>query len=313
MIPALLGFLEARLALLPLKLSAETLLTRDAPGGLHAPGLRSANGHCGLFRASDGWVALNLARAADVEMIPALTGRDEDPWTAVERAAAQARAREFVAWGVELQLPIAALGEARPAPLAGPSGAARGLRVLDLAALWAGPLCARLLALAGAVVSRIENAARPDPTPVASPALDRRLNAGKTRVTLDLSTADGRRELAREVAAADVVVTSARAGALAALGLDDRLLAARPRLLWAAITAHGWGEDRVGFGDDCAAAGGLVDWRDDAPRFVGDAIADPLTGLEAALAVLAAAAEGRGGRLEIAMAGVAAAYRARAA
>ena len=74
-----------------------------------------------------------------------------------------------------------------------------------------------------------------------------------------------------------------------------------------AITAHGFagpGATRVGFGDDCAAAGGLVRWEDGAPRFLGDALADPLTGLEAALAVLA----GQRGLVDMAMARVAAHY-----
>ena len=77
-----------------------------------------------------------------------------------------------------------------------------------------------------------------------------------------------------------------------------------------AITAHGFtgpGALRVGFGDDCAAAGGLVDWQGDEPRFRGDALADPLTGLEAALAVLA----GRTGLIDMAMARIAAAYAGR--
>jgi hypothetical protein len=51
-------------------------------------------------------------------------------------------------------------------------------------------------------------------------------------------------------------------------------------------------------------AGGLVDWNTGKPRFLGDALADPLTGLEAALAVLS----GQRGVIDMAMARVAAAY-----
>jgi hypothetical protein len=63
-----------------------------------------------------------------------------------------------------------------------------------------------------------------------------------------------------------------------------------------AITAHGWGSGRVGFGDDVAAAAGLVAWHpgDGEPRFAADAIADPVCGALAAHAALAAWR--RGGR-----------------
>lgn len=66
--------------------------------------------------------------------------------------------------------------------------------------------------------------------------------------------------------------------------VNAEALAVQSGLVWAAITAHGWAEDRVGFGDDCAAAGGLASWVDGEQRLVGDALADPLTGLEGALA-----------------------------
>lgn len=305
------AFLDTRLARLPFAVGAEQLLTRDAP--LSRPGRRSANRSCGLLATCDGWIAVNLARPEDIELVPALTGRDGDPWDVLAAAAREGTAAELVTRGIELQLPIAELGEATPVTLPSGSGEASGVRVLDLSALWAGPLCAGLLARAGARVTRIENVARPDPTPLSSPRLDRWLNGAKSLLRLDLSTADDRAKLRGLVAAADVVVTSARPRALARLGLEDDLLAARPELIWAAVTAHGWAEDRVGFGDDCAVAGGLVGWEGGEPWFVGDALADPLTGLEGALTILERLGEGRGGRIDLAMARVAVAYRAGAA
>lgn len=305
------AFLDTRLARLPFAVGAEQLLTRDAP--LSRPGRRSANRSCGLLATCDGWIAVNLARPEDIELVPALTGRDGDPWDVLAAAAREGTAAELVTRGIELQLPIAELGEATPVTLPSGSGEASGVRVLDLSALWAGPLCAGLLARAGARVTRIENVARPDPTPLSSPRLDRWLNGAKSLLRLDLSTADDRAKLRGLVAAADVVVTSARPRALARLGLEDDLLAARPELIWAAVTAHGWAEDRVGFGDDCAVAGGLVGWKGGEPWFVGDALADPLTGLEGALTILERLGEGRGGRIDLAMARVAVAYRAGAA
>ena len=299
-----------RLALLPAaaRLEPAELLERDAPGGLAPPDHRSANRSCRLIEAQDGWFALNLAREDDRALIPALTGCDPgaEVWRAVETAARHQTAAALVARGIEFQLPAALPGEAAPLPLVARATApCSGLRVADLSALWAGPLCAGLLARCGATVTRIESATRPDPTRLGSPGLDARLNGDKCRVELDLAN---REALLALVRSSDVLVTSARAPALARLGLDPpELLAAQPRLVWIAITAHGWDTDRVGFGDDCAVAGGLLR---EGPRFFGDALADPLTGLEAALAALDRVARGEGGLIDLPLARVAASYAA---
>ncbi len=256
-----------------------------------------------MIECTDGWIALNLARDEDVEVIPALTGRSGEPWACVEAEASKGSAETLRDRAVELQLPVALVGESPSQPLAAIGCKAPG-KVVDLSALWAGPLCAGLLVRAGAEVLRIESLGRPDPTPVSSPRLDAMINSGKARLPLDLRTDAGRARLLAEVASADVLVTSARAAALDRLGLAPE---AYPHLTWVAITAHGFaghGAARVGFGDDCAAAGGLVRWQGREPRFFGDAIADPLTGLEAARAVLS----GQGGLIDMAMARVARAY-----
>ncbi|WP_231122266.1 CoA transferase, partial [Mycobacterium intracellulare] len=49
-------------------------------------------------------------------------------------------------------------------PGAGAVRAARGLLVADLSSMWAGPLCGRLLAHAGATVVKVESPRRPDGT-----------------------------------------------------------------------------------------------------------------------------------------------------
>ena len=81
-------------------------------------------------------------------------------------------------------------------------------------------------------------------------------------------------------------------------------------LIWIAITAHGWrGTDgqRVGFGDDAAVAAGLVATSDDGrPAFMGDAMADPLTGMSAAAVALCAHCQGAGGLYDISLRGCAA-------
>jgi CoA-transferase family III len=285
-------------------LEPTVLLERDAPGGLDSPGIVSANSHCRLLRTADGWVALNLARAEDRELVPALTGMVGDPWLALADLANDLTSAEFRDRAAELQLPVTVLGESASQTLA-PVGLIRVPgKVVDLSALWAGPLCAGLLARAGAEVVRIESLGRPDPTPQASPLLDARINGGKARRAVDLRAEEGRAELQKLIGDADVLVTSARPAALARLGLEP---AKFPNLTWVAITAHGFfgpGAGRVGFGDDCAVAGGLVSREAGEPRFLGDALADPLTGLEAALAVLA----GQRGLIDAAMARVAASY-----
>lgn len=298
MIAALCALLEPRLA--GLGLTPAALLARDAPGGLAEPGLTSANRHCHLLRCADGWAALNLAREDDRELLPALCegGADLAAYAAGQSAMAL-RDR-----AIELQLPVGLPGESLPQTLVDPVIARVPELVVDLAALWAGPLCAGLLARAGARVVRIESLGRPDPTAQSSPQLDALLNWGKERLPLELRTGEGRAALHDLLARADVLVTSARPAALARLGLEPERF---PHLAWAAITAHGWagpGAQRVGFGDDCAVAGGLLRRENGEPRFLGDALADPLTGLEAARAVLA----GQRGLIDLAMARVAAAY-----
>ncbi len=105
------------------------------------------------------------------------------------------------------------------------------------------------------------------------------------------------------------MVTAARPRALAQLGLvaEDRVRPGGPRV-WLSITGYGGdgpSADRVAFGDDAAVAGGLVVWDDQGPCFCGDAVADPLSGLAGAAAVLAALERGGGWVVEVSMADVA--------
>ena len=172
-----------------------------------------------------------------------------------------------------------------------------GLVVADLSALWAGPLAGRLLAGAGARVIKVESASRPDGARLGDPGFYAALNAGKESVAVDLDRPAGRETLVRIVAAADVVITASRPRALEHLGLDVEDLVGRHRpRAWLMISGYGRAgasANRVAFGDDAAVAGGLVSWDGPEPCFCGDAVADPLTGLAGAAAVLSAL--GRGG------------------
>jgi crotonobetainyl-CoA:carnitine CoA-transferase CaiB-like acyl-CoA transferase len=178
---------------------------------------------------------------------------------------------------------------------------------VDFSALWAGPLCAHLLGLAGARVVKVETPDRPDGARRGAAGFYRLLHAGHRSVVLDPATAGGRRAMAALVAAADIVIESSRPRALARFGLDARAAVAAGTT-WVSITAYGRDRDRIGFGDDVAAASGLVCREaSGTPLFCGDAIADPLTGLTAAVLAASAPPGGGGVLWDVAMARVVAA------
>ena len=296
-------------ALAPFGLDASVLAERAASAGLARGGRASCGRGSRLLQAADGWLALSLSRADDVASLPALldagfdgepdgTG-DAAPWERAARLVAARPAAEVAARAEMLGMPCGVVAEPVAAPpLALIAEAAPDHRrppyVVDLSALWAGPLATSCLRRVGATVVKVEDVRRPDGARRGDPAFYDLLNGGKLSVALDLGTAGGRRALASLVDRADIVVTSARARAVEALGLDpEAALAGAGDKVWVAITAHGWGSSRVGFGDDVAAAAGLVAWHPDGePRFAADAIADPLAGALAAHAALAAWQQG---------------------
>jgi hypothetical protein len=289
---------------------------------LQRPGLSSPNRACRLFRAADGWMALNLARDEDRDLVPAWLGCEfgRDPWEVVARHAADHSCADLQANAALLGLPAAIVGEViRDTPTAslqklGASGATQRegpLKVVDLSALWAGPMCGAILAAMGARVTKVESIRRPDPTRTSTPEFFRRLNGAKSELSLDLTATGGQAKLSELVSSADVLITSARPRAFASLGLGiQAVFAANPSLVWVAVTGYGWTGDaaqRVAFGDDAAAAGGLVRWtRGGEPRFLGDALADPVTGLAAAEGALRGLAEGGGVLIDVSLAGSAA-------
>ena len=289
---------------------------------LHAPGLMSANRACGLVRAGDGWIAINLAREEDRELAPAWLRADPEPdlWAQVRRLARDRAAADLIADAILFGLPAGGVGEVTANRLAPPTialgspsaGRKPGpLRVVDLSALWAGPMCGAVLAHAGAEVTKVESLGRPDPTRTSTPEFFRRLNDRKSQLRLDFGAAEGQGRLWELFETADVVITSARPRAFAGLGLSPTVVfVANPALVWVAITGYGWtgaAGERVAFGDDAAAAGGLVRWTASGePRFQGDALSDPVTGLAAALGALQALANGGGVLVDAAMARAAA-------
>jgi hypothetical protein len=286
------------------------VLDRSDSIALNTPGAISANGSCRLIEAQNGWIAANLPREDDLQSVPALLEREvgDAPWDAFIESARHFTCAELVARAEVLSLALAGVGEtpAPPSPClveARPGARrTRRLRVVDFSALWAGPLCGSVFAAMGAQVVKIESRGRPDSTATSAPLLDQRLNGGKRRRSILLASPEARAELLGDIARADVLITSARARALEELGLTRDFLARVPGLIWIAITGHGFESTRVAFGDDAAASGDLVRWENDQPRFIGDAIADPLTGLAAANAALALLEQGQSGFVDAALA-----------
>jgi hypothetical protein len=317
----------------PVDVASLGILERRGQLTLHPPGLASPNRACRLFRCADDWMVLNLARDDDRDLVEAWLQCDvsHDPWATIVRVAKARPAAGLLADAVLLGLPAGRVGEivtpsveAELLPGGTPAHRPRRSRprVVDMSALWAGPMCGAILAEAGADVVKIESTRRPDPTRGSTPAFFQRLNGRKGDLPLDFGSRAGQARLRDEILAAGVLITSARPRAFASLGLSpDQIFRANPTLTWVAITGYGWtgaAASRVAFGDDAAAAGGLVRWTPaGAPRFLGDALADPVTGLAAAIGALRGWASGGGVLADVSLArsaaGAAAERRALAA
>ncbi|MFF4953622.1 CaiB/BaiF CoA transferase family protein [Streptomyces chattanoogensis] len=203
-------------------------------------------------------------------------------------------------------------------PRPAPSGPLAGLRVLDLATLFAGPLAATMLGDFGAEVIKVEHPRRPDPARGHGPAKDgvglwwKLLGRNKRTMTLDLSTPGGREVLLRLAADADVVIENFRPGTLEKWGLGwPELSAANPRLVLARVTGFGqFGPyaRRPGFGTLAEAMSGfaaLTGEPDGPPTLAPFGLADSVAALTTSYAVMAALrgrdATGRGQVVDMAI------------
>jgi len=204
------------------------------------------------------------------------------------------------------------------------------LRVLDLTRVLAGPWCTQLLADLGAEVVKVERPGTGDDTRAWGPPYLRdaqgrdtseaayylAANRGKRSVTIDLAQPAGQR-LVRELAqTSDVLVENYKVGQLARYGLDYAALSAlQPRLVYCSITGFGQTgpyRDRAGYDFIIQGMGGFMSItgeRDDrpggGPQKAGVAVSDLMTGMYAAVAILAALQErghsGRGRHIDLAL------------
>jgi hypothetical protein len=287
------------------------LAERAALTGSRREGRVSSGGAARLLPTYDGWAAVSCARRDDHQLLSALVGADlpNDPWPEVRDWLREHTGAELSERAAMLGLAAAPVDPASvPAvPTAGPPRSVAGLLVIDFSAMWAGPLCAHLLGLAGARVIKVETPQRLDGARHGNQNFYRLLHAGHRAVLLDPASAAGRRALAALVAAADIVIEGSRPRALAAFGIDAQAFADQGTI-WVSITAAGRNSQRVGFGDDIAASAGLVAYDSGRlPVFCGDALADPLTGLIAAELALVAPRDGRGVLIDVSMTGLVAA------
>ncbi len=286
------------------------------------------------MRARDAWLAVNLARESDREMLEAWleAGVAEDSWAHVEAELPKRSASQWLERSRLLGLPVAEVPRGVVGSVPFGIGCVAGIDatvgparrppfVVDLSSLWAGPLCGHLLGLAGARVVKCESFERPDGARAGARAFFDLLNADKECVAFEFASESGRAALRRLLDCADIVIESARPRALAGFGIHaEEWIAARSGRTWVSITGHGRAgpeADWVAFGDDAAAASGLA-WAAarfndlSGPVFCGDAIADPMTGLHAAAAALASFQRGGSRLLDVSLRGVVASVLAAA-
>lgn len=179
-----------------------------------------------------------------------------------------------------------------------------GLRIVDLSRILAGPYCTQVLADLGAEVWKIESLTGDDtrrwgpPFEAGESAYYLSCNRGKKSLAINLKNVRGQ-GIVRELAGyADVLVENFKVGDLARYGLDYASLAAlNPQLIYASITGFGQsGPHAHEPGYDAALQGAtgimsITGEADGPPVKIGVAWIDILTGLTAAVGILAALRE----------------------
>jgi len=283
----------------------------------------SANGSCHLLLTEDKqWIALNLSRPSDWELLPALFkhSKNIDAWQQVTTLVKKSLAADLIEQGRNLGLPIALAeqnrslrpanyfdivyhGENQKANRANNTQA----RVLDLSSLWAGPLCSQLLQQSGAQVIKVESKQRPDSmqfnTLKGGKEFFEWLNRGKALRVLDFTQVEAIQTLKKLITQSDIVIEGSRPRVLQQWGIDaEAMVKQQAGLIWVSITGYGRQEPEanwVAFGDDAAINAGLFYMVDNKPAFIGDAIADPLTGLHAALVAQQYYRQGRSALIDI--------------
>jgi CoA:oxalate CoA-transferase len=196
----------------------------------------------------------------------------------------------------------------------------RGIRVLDLSRVLAGPFCAMNLADLGAEVIKIEMPGRGDDSRGFAPQIPNStdsgyyysINRGKRSVTLDLRKAEGAEILLELAKHCDVVVENFSPGTMDRFQLGwERLQAANPRIILCSISGFGQTGPMAAapaYDIVAQALGGtmsITGQPDGEPTRCGVSIGDLAAALYGVIAILAALRErdlsGHGRHLDIAM------------
>ncbi|WP_171174678.1 CaiB/BaiF CoA-transferase family protein [Ruegeria sp. HKCCD8929] len=194
--------------------------------------------------------------------------------------------------------------------MAASDGPLKGVKVLDLSRILAGPTCTQLLGDLGASVIKVENPAtggddtRQWGPPYVEDADGNRsdlsayfmsANRNKKSVAVDIATPEGQAEIRRLAGHADILIENFKPGGLAKYGLDyDSLRGGLPGLVYCSISGYGQtGPNSTKPGYDLMAQGyggimSLTGEPDGAPMKVGVGIADVMCGMYAAVGILAA-------------------------
>jgi crotonobetainyl-CoA:carnitine CoA-transferase CaiB-like acyl-CoA transferase len=192
------------------------------------------------------------------------------------------------------------------------AGPLKGLRVLDLSRVLAGPWATQILADFGAEVIKIEKPGEGDDTRGWGPpfltnadgskgdaAYFLSANRGKWSVAIDMAAPDGQRLIRDLAAKSDIVMENFKVGGLKKYGLDyESLKAVNPRLIYCSLTGFGQTgpyAQRAGYDFMIQGMGGImsVTGQPDGtpgaePMKVGVAFADIFTGLYCTIAIEAA-------------------------
>jgi glutaryl-CoA transferase len=188
-------------------------------------------------------------------------------------------------------------------------GALEGIRILDLSRVLAGPSCTQLLGDLGADVLKVERPDVGDETRTWGPPYLKDASGGDTTesayylccnrnkrsVTIDMARPEGAALIQRLAAKSDVLIENFKVGGLAKFGLAyDDLRPELPRLVYCSITGFGQTgpyAQRPGYDLVVQGMGGLISMTgepDGPPVKVPIAVNDVMTGLNAAIAILAA-------------------------
>ncbi|MCA0046748.1 CoA transferase [Mesorhizobium sp. B283B1A] len=184
----------------------------------------------------------------------------------------------------------------------------KGVRVVELARILAGPWAGQLLADLGADVIKVESPDGGDDTRKWGPpfvmshdgenlsaAYYHSCNRGKRSIAVDFSTPEGAETVRRLVATSDVLIENFKLGGLRKYGLDyDSLRKTNPRLVYCSITGFGQNgpyAPRAGYDFIIQAMAGMMSITGEAgrePQKAGVAISDIFTGLYSVIAIQAA-------------------------